>query len=97
MANNDSVRVIAFQECDQWVAQCLEHDICAQAADLDTLFARVEATLAAEYSALREAGKDGLNALPAAPEHFFRMWEKRSDFNRTGAADGVNYELALCA
>jgi hypothetical protein len=97
MAINHPVRVIAFQECDQWVAQCLEHDVCAQAPDLDTLYARVEATLLAEDAALREAGKGGIDALPAAPDHFFRMWDKRSDFNRSGAADGVQYELALCA
>jgi len=97
MTIDHPVRVIAFQECDQWVAQCLEHDVCAQAADLDTLRDRVEATLLAEDAALREAGKGGLGTLPPAPEHFFGMWEKRSGFNRSGAADGVDYELALCA
>jgi hypothetical protein len=97
MAINPSIRVIAFQECDQWVAQCLEHDICAQAPDLDTLYARFEATLLAEDAALKEVGKSGIDALPRAPEHFFRLWDKRSDFNRSGAADGTPYELALCA
>ena len=26
-----NIRVIAFEECGCWVAQCLEFDICAQA------------------------------------------------------------------
>ena len=72
MAIDHPIRVIAFQECDQWVAQCLEHDICAQAPDLDTLYARVEATLLAEDAALREGGKGGIQSpFPARRSIFF--------------------------
>ena len=71
MANETTLRIIAFSEFDQWVAQCLEHDVCVQAPDLDTLRDRMEAAFYAEDTAQREAGKDGLSAIPAAPEHFF--------------------------
>jgi hypothetical protein len=97
MSSNDALRIVAFSECDQWIAQCLEHDVCVQAPDLDTLQERMEVALHAEDETLRAAGKGGIDALPRAPEHFFRMWDKRSDFNHAGAVDGVNYELALCA
>ena len=97
MSDQKELRIVAFSECNQWVAQCLEHDVCVQASDLDTLRDRMEAALYAEDEALRAAGRGGIVSLPGAPEHFFRMWEKRSDFNRAGAVDGVNYELALCA
>lgn len=97
MSSEQALRIIAFSECNQWVAQCLEHDVCVQAPDLDTLRDRMEATLFAENESLRAAGKGGLDALPSAPDHFFRLWEKRSEFDHVGAVDGVNYELALCA
>jgi hypothetical protein len=34
-----------------WVAQCLEHDIGAQAEDVDTLNARLEVALRPEFKA----------------------------------------------
>lgn len=95
MANSEPVRVVVFKGHEQWVAQCLEYDICAQASDLDTLRDRVEATLAAEHQ--HRLNKGGLSSLPKAPDHFFRMWEKRSNFDKSGSLDGVNYEMALCA
>jgi hypothetical protein len=84
----DEIRVIAFKEGDFWVAQCLEHDICAQAPDLDALRSRMEIAIASEAP---------LHNLPKAPEHFFKMWERKSDFNKSGTSDGVGYEMALCA
>lgn len=82
------IRVIAFKDGDQWVAQCLEHDVCAQADDLDTLRRRIEIALEAESP---------LANLPAAPQHFHNMWDRKSGFNKSGTTDGVGYEMALCA
>jgi hypothetical protein len=59
-----SVRIIAFKEDDIWVAQCLEHDVSVQAADLDTLKGRMEVALRAESP---------LKDLPQAPAHFFDL------------------------
>ena len=97
MTTATTIKIIAFPEGDQWVAQCLEHDICAQAPDLDTLYSRIEAAICVEDEAFRQAGKGGIQALPRAPEHFFRMWEKRSVFHRNGSCDGVQYDVALVA
>jgi hypothetical protein len=84
----NSVRIVAFKEGDIWVAQCLEHDVCVQAADLDTLRGRMEVALLAE-SPLKE--------LPQAPAHFFGLWDRKSDFHQSGKSDGCEYEMALCA
>lgn len=85
---NRTIRIVTFKEGEIWVAQCLEHDVCAQAADLDSVRARIEAALEAEAP---------LEALPEAPAHFFELWERKSDFNKSGKSNGVDYEMALCA
>jgi len=86
MKNN--IRIVAFKEGDIWVAQCLEHDVCAQASDLDTVRARIEVAIHAE---------DNLMDLPKAPDRFFALWDQKSDFQRSGQSAGVDYEMALCA
>ncbi len=88
MTQEKTIRVIAFKDADHWVAQCLEVDISAQAKDLDTLRSRIEVALQAEVP---------LGNLPKAPDHFFKMWERKSDFQKEGSANGVGYEMALCA
>ena len=83
-----TLRIVTFKEGDIWVAQCLEHDVCAQASDLDTVRSRIEMALQAESP---------LEKLPEAPAHFFELWDRKSDFHKTGKSDGVEYEMALCA
>lgn len=87
-AETTKIRVIVFKDADQWVAQALEHDVSVQAPDLDTLRGRMEVALNAE------APFEGIGQ---APEHFFKLWDKKSDFSKPGVADGVAYDMALCA
>ena len=84
----NTVRIITFKEGENWIAQCLEHDVCVQASDLDTLRSRMEVALQAEAP---------LENLSKAPDHFFDLWERKSDFHKSGRSDGVEYEMALCA
>jgi hypothetical protein len=87
----NSIRIIAFKEGESWVAQCLEHDVCAQAGDLDTVRARIEVAIQAEAP---------LKDLPSAPAHFFELWDRKSGFEESGSTDGesgVDYQMALCA
>jgi hypothetical protein len=96
MSASQAIRVIAFKDGDCWVAQCLEHDICAIAGDLETLQYRLEVAVEAERALCNEKGLD-LDSLPVAPQYFFDKWERRSDFEHSGHANGVGYEMALCA
>lgn len=96
MSASHTIRVIAFKDGEHWVAQCLEHDVCAIALDLETLKYRLEVAVEAERELCHEKGAD-LDSLPRAPECFFDMWERRSEFDYSGNADGVGYEMALCA
>jgi len=82
-----TLRIVTFMEGDIWVAQCLEHDVCVQASDLDTLRSRMEVAIQAEP----------LADLPEAPAHFFGLWDRKSGFQKHGKSDGVEYEMALCA
>ena len=96
MPTSQAIRVVAFKDGDQWVAQCLEHDICATADDLETLQYRIEVAIEAESELCKSEGRD-LSSLPPAPEHFSALWEKRPGFEKSGTSDGVGYQMALCA
>lgn len=73
-----AIRVIVFQDDGQWVAQCLEFDIGAQAADLDTLSDRFKVVLAAEFKESMERHGKPFEGIDPAPERFVAMWERRS-------------------
>ena len=97
--NSDMLRVVVFKDGDMYVAQGLEHDICAQGPDLNTVHQRFLDTLDAERGMAAEDGKAELDLEPA-PQHFFTMWEERSKFSSPVDLEGDNdgrVELALCA
>jgi hypothetical protein len=66
---NRTLRIVISKDEDMFVAQCLEHDICVQGADMTQLQDRFAATL------LAESGAGNLDAIPPAPEVFHAMWE----------------------
>jgi hypothetical protein len=94
------IRVIVFQDGDSWVAQCLEHDICAQAADLEELRSRIDATIEAEAEYSKRKGTKPFDGIDPAPKHYHDMWERRSAFTSAATSEidtGRSVELALCA
>ena len=92
-AKNDTLRVVVFKEGDIWIAQALEHDICAQGADLDAVTERLQEAVAAEIGLAIANGEDPLADIQPAPSNFFRMWDERSRFT----TKGERLQLALCA
>jgi hypothetical protein len=73
-----TIRAIVFQDNGVWVAQCLEHDIGAQADDLDTLAERLEIALKIELKESMEQHREPFHGIAPAPDRFFRMWERRA-------------------
>jgi hypothetical protein len=73
-----TIRVVVFKDDDVWVAQCLEYDIGAQAADIDTLNERFNVALKAELKESVERGKEPFAGIEPAPERFHTMWEHRA-------------------
>lgn len=92
-ARNDGFRVVVFKDGDTYVAQCLEHDICAQADDVKALRHRMQAAIDAERDYARTIGKNLTDTVSPAPKHFFAMFEKA-----WGAEQGgQDMRVALCA
>jgi hypothetical protein len=72
-----TIRVIVFKEDGQWVAQCLEVDVCAQADDLDMLSERLMVTLKAELKESLERNGKPFAGIDPAPKRFHMMWDRR--------------------
>jgi hypothetical protein len=101
---SETIRVVVFHDNGMWVAQCLEHDIGAQAIDIDTLNSRLDAVLRAEINeSVKKHGKPFAGIAPA-PERFQLMWKRRTrslDLNptswMTGHKNSPNLNFALVA
>lgn len=100
MAQSINIRSVIFQDGDHWVAQCLEYDIGAQAADIPTLQARLRVALTAECEASLEAHGKPFAGIDPAPAYFHNLWN--SCTSRLTPIDSlkndkVHLDLALCA
>jgi hypothetical protein len=73
-----TLRVVMFKDGDLWVAQCLEHDIGAQATTFDELKTNFNAVLRAELKESAEHHQPPLADIPPAPERFHTMWHHRA-------------------
>lgn len=91
-------RVVIFQENDHWIAQMLEHDLCAQGPDLKTVRARFLATYCAELIESERSGREPLEGIAPAPAEFEQMWRDRSPFQECEKVNGkVPIQLAIAA
>ncbi len=77
-ANTITLRVIVFQDGGLWVAQCLEHDIGAQAHDIDTLNDRLRTVVLSEFKESMARNGSPFSGIDPAPERFQLMWERRA-------------------
>ena len=108
MESAATLRVVVFQEDGFWVAQCLEHDIGAQAPSLDELQKRFELTVKAEIMRTLEATGAPLRGIDPAPRYFHDLWDRCRDSLKTagraevsveddGPSSHMRYDMALCA
>jgi hypothetical protein len=87
------LRVVLFREGEKWIAQGLEHDICAQGKDLDEVLLRFRRTVHIE----NEENDGSLSHIGEAPRHFFKMWERSGKYypeKPEAKADSVEYALS---
>ena len=75
-AEKTQLRIVAYRDADMWVAQCLEYDISAQALDMDTLVARMHATIVAEADHTREVHGEAFLGLEPAPSMYESLFER---------------------
>jgi hypothetical protein len=87
-----TIRVIFYQEGNAWLAQGLEHDICVQAETLHELYGRFEVAVRLE------ADTEGdLDHIGKAPEHFFKLWDRRSGSYTPVGVNDSHFDMALAA
>ena len=90
------IRVVAYKEGDQWIAQCLEYDICAHASDEDKLKSRLAAILEFERNLSIERNGAPFAGIDPAPEQFHDMWNDCFDGSTLETSSG-DVELKKCA
>jgi hypothetical protein len=76
MSKRIEVSVVAFQEGELWVAQCVEYDIAAFAKSLPELSKAFERAMAANLCVNADLGRNALDGVPAAPERFRQLFDK---------------------
>lgn len=70
-----SLRFVAFQEGDGWIAQCVEYDICTQGTDLAQAQRRMNVALRHEAIFTQETRGEAFAGIDAAPDYFAAMYE----------------------
>lgn len=71
------LRVVAFHEGTQWVAQCLEHDLACQADTLSNLLHAISHITDGYMAACKnEQIKPWGEKMLPAPQKYVEMWEK---------------------
>lgn len=76
MTDRIEVNVVAFQEGELWVAQCVEYDIAAFAKSLPELPRALERAVAANICANADLGRHALVGVPPAPPRFKQMFDQ---------------------
>jgi hypothetical protein len=75
MTDRIEVNVVAFQEGELWVAQCVEYDIAAFAKSLPELPRALERAVAANICANADLGRHALVGVPPAPPRFKQTFD----------------------
>lgn len=65
--------IVFFPENDNWIAQCKEVDIAAQAHTMQGIFSEIGRVLAAHVVVASELGRGVFEGIPACPD---RVWQK---------------------
>lgn len=69
------IRAVIVKEGDWYVAQCLEHDITAQAKSLTDLYHEVQRVLATHVAIALSKDEEPFADIPAAPKRYWDMFE----------------------
>ena len=87
------IRVILFPEADMWLAQGIEHDICAQGPTKEEAITRFKMTVMLES---REEG--GLDAIGPAPKRFADLWQNDAEEGDLSTPSGdLDIDLRIAA
>ena len=90
------IRVIMMRDDNTFIAQCLEHDICAHAKDEETLRARFAALFNFERNLSIERNGAPFAGIGPAPQEFHDMWDA-CEAAEEMTISGERVSLARCA
>ena len=80
MVNARQISVVLFQESGQWVAQCLEYDIAAQAETLKELIEyELQRVLVGHIAVSLETERIPFENVPSAPQEYWDLWRDGLD------------------
>ena len=68
------IKAVVFKEGDWWVAQCLEHDIAAQAKTPKDLAYEIQRAIIGHIIVSKEEGLTPFEDLPRAPEKYWQLF-----------------------
>ena len=69
------LRVVAFQEGDSWIAQCVDYDLCVQGADLAQVKRRMTALIRLEADYTQKKHGAIFAGIDPAPDYFVAMFD----------------------
>jgi hypothetical protein len=69
------LRVVAFQEGDSWIAQCVDYDLCVQGADLAQVKRRMTALIQLETDFTTKNNGALFAGIDPAPDYFTAMFD----------------------
>jgi hypothetical protein len=92
-----SIRAVLFQADGSWCAQCLEHDIAAEAVTLEDLKSELEQVLSVQAELSLERGQDPYSAIPRAPAKYFAMYEALERANSVDDAHPISLDADVSA
>jgi hypothetical protein len=69
------LRVVAFQEGDGWIAQCVDYDLCVQGKNLAQAKRRMTALIRLEAEYTKDKNGEYFAGLDPAPDYFFAMFD----------------------
>ncbi len=74
MAAEVNARVVVYQEGSQWIAQCVDFDIAAQADTMNGALRRFDMAYVAHMAHCEEIGKNFDAEVGPAPKQFETIW-----------------------
>lgn len=68
------IKAVVFKDGDWWIAQCLEHDIAAQAKTPKDLAYEIQRALIGHFIVSKQEGLIPFENLPKAPEKYWQLF-----------------------
>ncbi len=95
MTHETFVRVIVLKDGDDFVAQCLEYDICAHGSDEKSAMKRFITKFGFERNLSIERNRSPFAGIDPAPDEYFSLWDECKDKGEV-LAPGSHFTVAKC-